>query len=169
MPNEKAMTQTTSPIRWWCLKAPGQEKKGGASRGVSVKRTSLAEPAQIASKRLSITSAFLPPASMESKGNGMVGSSEEELFMLSDESLAVCGGLRENWRGECAARVLDSPLTGKSFAPNVLLLEVDGDWWTGRENVLRRISDARSPCPLSYSLLTTRSHEHDPTAHALTH
>ena len=84
------------------------------------KRTSLAEPAQIASKPLSITSAFLPPASMESKGNEMVGSSEEELFMLSDESLAVCGGLREKWRGECAARVLDSPLTGKSFAPDVL-------------------------------------------------
>ena len=50
----------------------------------------------------------------------MLGSSEEDLFMLSDEDLAVCGGLRGKWRGECAARVPDSPLTGKTFAPNVL-------------------------------------------------
>ena len=102
-------------------------EKGRGVMGRVNKRTSLAELAQIASQLASITSAFLPPASMESKGNEMVGSSEEELFMLSDESLTVCGGLRGKWRGECAARVPDSPLTGKSFAPNVSAYQR----WTG--------------------------------------
>ena len=109
------------------LKSTRTREKGGCVTGRVSQRTSLAEPAQIASKLLSITSAFLPPASMESKGNEMVGSSEEDLFMLSDESLTVCGRLRGKWRGECAARVPDSPLTGKSFAPNVSAYQR----WTG--------------------------------------
>ena len=69
------------------LKSTKDKRKGGCVTGRVNKRTPLAEPAQIAFKLTPITSAFLPPASMESKGNEMVGSSEEDLFMISDESL----------------------------------------------------------------------------------
>lgn len=89
------MPQTISSIRWWCLEAPGQEKREGASRGVSANAPAFAEPAQIASKLTPITSPFLSPASMKSKGNEMHESGEEDLFMLSDEDLTVFGGLRE--------------------------------------------------------------------------